>query len=276
MVAEINQVATAELGRHRHLFGSDRVLPPRALRDGIAALQHGRCFYCHRAVGATPQADHFIPRIRCGIDAIETWCWPTSGVTTTSATCSPRPARDRLGPPQPAPRHGTRRLGHGQPVGHRPRGNRGRGPGLLVPARRASPLRRASRCRASPRTRRGTRTPAARRRPGICRREHLRRRRDPARDRHVLPRRLAGRASSGRPAARERAGAQILLDDGAGVRLRPVRACRADCLPRPDVCPGRAPARQTAAVEQPPQPDGRGQQRDRERRRRQRGGRDHP
>jgi len=71
MVAEINGVATAELGLHRHLFGSDRVVPPRALRDGIAALQHGRCFYCHRTLGATPQADHFIPRIRCGIDAIE-------------------------------------------------------------------------------------------------------------------------------------------------------------------------------------------------------------
>jgi hypothetical protein len=71
MVAEINGVATAELGLHRHLFGSDRVLPPRALRDGIAALQHGRCFYCHRNLGATAQADHFIPRIRCGIDAIE-------------------------------------------------------------------------------------------------------------------------------------------------------------------------------------------------------------
>ena len=39
MVAEINGVAKAELDLHRHLFGSDRVIPPRALRDGIAALQ---------------------------------------------------------------------------------------------------------------------------------------------------------------------------------------------------------------------------------------------
>ena len=38
MVAEINQVATVELDLHRHLFGADR-LPPKALRDGIAALQ---------------------------------------------------------------------------------------------------------------------------------------------------------------------------------------------------------------------------------------------
>ena len=71
MVAEINQVATAELALDRHLFGSDRVLPPKALRDGMAALQHGQCFYCGAAFGTAPEADHFIPRVRCGIDAIE-------------------------------------------------------------------------------------------------------------------------------------------------------------------------------------------------------------
>jgi hypothetical protein len=42
MVAEINGVASAELDLHRHLFGSDPILPPRPLRDGIAALQDGR------------------------------------------------------------------------------------------------------------------------------------------------------------------------------------------------------------------------------------------
>ena len=71
MVAEINKVATAELDLHRHLFGSDRIIPPKPLRDGIAALQDSQCFYCRGALGAAPQADHFIPRVRCGIDAIE-------------------------------------------------------------------------------------------------------------------------------------------------------------------------------------------------------------
>jgi hypothetical protein len=71
MVAEINGVASAELNLHRHLFGSDRIVPPRPLRDGIAALQDGRCFYCQQPLGPAPQADHFIPRIRCGIDAVE-------------------------------------------------------------------------------------------------------------------------------------------------------------------------------------------------------------
>ena len=71
MVAEINGVAKAELDLHRHLFGSDRVIPPRALRDGIAALQDNRCFYCRGTLGAAAEADHFIPRVRCGIDAVE-------------------------------------------------------------------------------------------------------------------------------------------------------------------------------------------------------------
>jgi len=71
MVAEINGVASAELDLHRHLFGSDPILPPRPLRDGIAALQDGRCFYCHGPLGSTPEADHFIARVRCGIDAVE-------------------------------------------------------------------------------------------------------------------------------------------------------------------------------------------------------------
>src|SRR5580692_5616468 len=56
MVAEINGVASAELDLHRHLFGSDPILPPRPLRDGIAALQDGRCFYCHGPLGSTPRS----------------------------------------------------------------------------------------------------------------------------------------------------------------------------------------------------------------------------
>jgi HNH endonuclease len=71
MVAEINGVAQAELDLYRHLFGSDRVIPPKALRDGIAALQDDRCFYCRGDLGTAPEADHFVPRVRCGIDAVE-------------------------------------------------------------------------------------------------------------------------------------------------------------------------------------------------------------
>lgn len=71
MVAQFNKVARAEEDLHRHLFGSDRLHPPRLLRDGVADLQEGRCFYCRERLGRQSHADHFIPRVRCGIDAIE-------------------------------------------------------------------------------------------------------------------------------------------------------------------------------------------------------------
>jgi 5-methylcytosine-specific restriction endonuclease McrA len=71
MVAAINNVATEEQNLHRHLFGRDRLTPPRALREGLADLQASRCFYCHRPLRRAPEADHFIPRVRCGVDAVE-------------------------------------------------------------------------------------------------------------------------------------------------------------------------------------------------------------
>lgn len=71
MVAQFNKVATVEEGLHLHLFGSPRIAPSKMLRDGLIDLQGGRCFYCgDRFVGAT-EVDHFIPRVRCGIDAVE-------------------------------------------------------------------------------------------------------------------------------------------------------------------------------------------------------------
>jgi 5-methylcytosine-specific restriction endonuclease McrA len=71
MVATINHVATEEQDLHRHLFGRDRLAPPKPLRDGLASLQAGCCFYCHTPFHRAPEADHFIPRVRCGIDAVE-------------------------------------------------------------------------------------------------------------------------------------------------------------------------------------------------------------
>ena len=71
MVATLNHVATEEQDLHRHLFGRDRLAPPRTLREGLASLQAGRCFYCGTPFQRAPEADHFIPRVRCGIDAVE-------------------------------------------------------------------------------------------------------------------------------------------------------------------------------------------------------------
>ena len=71
MVATINKVATEEQDLHRHLFGRGRLTPPKALREGLADLQARRCFYCRKPFRRAPDADHFIPRVRCGIDAVE-------------------------------------------------------------------------------------------------------------------------------------------------------------------------------------------------------------
>jgi 5-methylcytosine-specific restriction endonuclease McrA len=71
MVATLNHVATEEQDLHRHLFGRDRLTPPRALREGLASLQAGRCFYCGTPFHRAPEADHFIPRVRCSIDVVE-------------------------------------------------------------------------------------------------------------------------------------------------------------------------------------------------------------
>jgi hypothetical protein len=99
MVAEINGVASAELDLHRHLFGSDLILPPRPLRDGIAALQDGRCFYCHGPLGSTPRSRPLPSRGSAAASTRwRTWSWPTGGVTTTSSTCSPAQRTSPLGP----------------------------------------------------------------------------------------------------------------------------------------------------------------------------------
>ncbi len=81
MVAQLNGVAQAEENLRRHLFGSERLDPPGPLRAGIADLQAGCCFYCGDRLGARPHADHFIPRVRCGIDAVE-------NLVLADATCN--------------------------------------------------------------------------------------------------------------------------------------------------------------------------------------------
>ena len=92
MVAAINNVATEERDLHRHLFGRDRLTPPKALREGLADPQASRCFYCRRPFRRAPEADHFIPRVRCGIDAVE-------NLVLADSACN-NDKRDRL--PDPA------------------------------------------------------------------------------------------------------------------------------------------------------------------------------
>jgi hypothetical protein len=52
---------------HRHLFGRARLTPPRTLREGLASLQAGRCFYCGTPFHRAPEADH------CPVSCLLPW-----------------------------------------------------------------------------------------------------------------------------------------------------------------------------------------------------------
>jgi len=71
MVARINGIDVENDRLHAHLFGSERVTFPPALRAGLAELQGGACFYCGDRLTARTQIDHFIPWSRWPNDAIE-------------------------------------------------------------------------------------------------------------------------------------------------------------------------------------------------------------
>jgi 5-methylcytosine-specific restriction endonuclease McrA len=70
MVADLNRIARVESSLHDHLFGKERIPLPGAIRTGLLGLQNGRCFYCHDKLNRT-DADHFLPRVRSGLDSIE-------------------------------------------------------------------------------------------------------------------------------------------------------------------------------------------------------------
>ena len=71
MVAQLNDIDVESEHIHSHLFGSERVTFPPALRAGLADLQDGKCFYCGEALGRRTQVDHFVPWSRWPNDAIQ-------------------------------------------------------------------------------------------------------------------------------------------------------------------------------------------------------------
>lgn len=71
MVAGFNEVAPEEERLHAFLFGNDRIVPPKPLREAMAEWQGGQCFYCGRPLTSATDADHFVPRVRGGLDSVE-------------------------------------------------------------------------------------------------------------------------------------------------------------------------------------------------------------
>jgi 5-methylcytosine-specific restriction endonuclease McrA len=71
MVADLNDLAPVEDSLRRHLFGSERVAFPPALRNGLRQMQQDNCFYCGLRLENRSAIDHFIPWSRWPNDAIE-------------------------------------------------------------------------------------------------------------------------------------------------------------------------------------------------------------
>lgn len=70
LVARINSDLVPESGLEEFLFGPSRsTLTP--VREELAMLDEGRCFYCSRPLGSAWEVDHFVPWARYPNDAIE-------------------------------------------------------------------------------------------------------------------------------------------------------------------------------------------------------------
>lgn len=70
-VARWTGVATEDDRLRTHLFGTDRLTFPAAVREGLSRLQGGRCFYCGDALTSAGQVDHFLAWSRWPNDAVE-------------------------------------------------------------------------------------------------------------------------------------------------------------------------------------------------------------
>ncbi|HEX8769388.1 MAG TPA: hypothetical protein VF711_01325 [Acidimicrobiales bacterium] len=70
-VARWTGVATEDDRLRAHLFGADRVAFPPAVREGLAELQDGSCFYCGTRLSHASQVDHFLAWSRWPNDAVE-------------------------------------------------------------------------------------------------------------------------------------------------------------------------------------------------------------
>jgi hypothetical protein len=70
-VGRYNSLDAQESALRDHLFGSERVAFPAALRDGLAELQDHRCLYCEEPLGRARAIDHFVPWVRHPNNAVE-------------------------------------------------------------------------------------------------------------------------------------------------------------------------------------------------------------
>lgn len=110
MVAGLNGLGLVEGDLRRHLFGAERVVFPAALRNELAELQEGSCFYCSDALTKAAAVDHFVPWSRWPNDAVE-------NLVIAHASCNSRKS-DHIPGPLPLRRWAERLSAHGADLAH--------------------------------------------------------------------------------------------------------------------------------------------------------------
>lgn len=86
-VAKINRDRLghiAEYQIHEHLFGSERTMPPRSMREDLIDMQDNRCIYSNESLDTGPKSlDHVMPWSRTRLSQIENFV-----ITTRNANSS--------------------------------------------------------------------------------------------------------------------------------------------------------------------------------------------
>lgn len=89
VVAKINRDRLGQIAEyqiHEHLFGSDRSMPSRSMRDDLIEVQNNRCIYSNVPLDAGPKSlDHVMPWSRTRLSQIENFVITTRSVNSSKS-----------------------------------------------------------------------------------------------------------------------------------------------------------------------------------------------
>ena len=89
VVARINRDQLghiAEYQIHEHLFGSDRSMPPKSMRDDLIEMQDNRCIYSDVSLDTSQKSlDHVMPWSRARLSQVENFVMTTRSVNSSKS-----------------------------------------------------------------------------------------------------------------------------------------------------------------------------------------------
>ena len=89
VVAKINRDKLghiAEYQIHEHLFGGDRSMPPKSMRDDLIEMQDNRCVYSEAPLNASPKSlDRVMPWSRARLSQVENFVMTTRSVNSSKS-----------------------------------------------------------------------------------------------------------------------------------------------------------------------------------------------